>query len=69
MGILEELDGVRAQAIGDSQATMASTFGTATNDQAQALSDRWSAFLAAYGDSGNAEMGKLRDLADATVPQ
>lgn len=65
IGALHELDGQRAQAIGDSQATMASVFGIASDSEAQAMSDRIAAVLAAHGDSGNAEFAKLRDLVDA----
>ena len=67
IGVLEELDGLRAQAIGESQGTMQSVFGCGTTTEAQALNDRWAAFLAAYNDSGNTEYAKLRDLIDALV--
>lgn len=65
IGTLEELDGLRAEAIGAGAGTMASVFGTGDSTQGQALSDRWVAFLAAYNDNGNTEMQKLRDLIDA----
>lgn len=67
IGELEELDGLRAQAIGAGQGTMQSVFGCGTTAEAQALNDRWVAFLAAYNDTGNAEYAKLRDLIDALV--
>jgi hypothetical protein len=67
IGGLERLDGLRAQAIGDSQTVMQTVFGTGTTAEAQALNDRWVGFLAAYNDSGNAEYAKLRDLVDALV--
>jgi hypothetical protein len=67
IGTLEELDGLRAQAIGASAGEMQSVFGTNTTNEAQALNDRWTAFLAAYNDSGNDEYAKLRDLIDALV--
>lgn len=65
LGILEKLDGLRAEAIGASQATMASVFSVATNAEAQALSDRWGALLAAWNDSSNTEFAKLRDFINA----
>lgn len=67
IGELEELNGLRAESIGAGQATMQSVFGCGTTDEAQALSDRWVNFLAAFGDSGNSEMGKLRDLINPLV--
>lgn len=69
LGTLQEFDGLRAESISAGQATMASNFGLIDNAQAQALSDRWSALLAAYGDTGNAEFAKLRDLINATAYQ
>jgi hypothetical protein len=67
IGLLEELDGLRAQAIGESAGTMQSVFGCGTSGEAQALNDRWVDFLAAYNDTGNTEYSKLRDLIDALV--
>ena len=67
IGVLQELDGLRLESIGASQATMAQNFGAASNADAQALSDRWGAFLAAYENSGNAEYAKLRDMINATT--
>lgn len=66
IGALQELDGQREQAIADSSTTMATLFGVESAAQAQALSDRWVAFLAAYNDSGNTEYAKLHDLLDPT---
>lgn len=62
---LEQIDGQRAEAIGAGAATMSTIFGVASTSEAQALSDRIAALLAAYGDSGNAEFAKLRDLINA----
>jgi hypothetical protein len=67
IGKLEELDGLRAEAVAVNQDTMAAVFGIPSNAEAQALSDRWVALLAAHNDSGNAEFAKLRDLIDALV--
>jgi hypothetical protein len=67
LGTLQELDGLRAESIGAGQATMAANFGVQNDSQAQALSDRWGALLAAYANSGNAEYAKLRDLINATT--
>jgi hypothetical protein len=70
IGKLEELDGLRAQAIGASAAEMQAVFGTNDTAEAQALNDRWAAFLDAYSNSGNPafdEYAILRDLVDALV--
>lgn len=64
---LQKLDGLRAECIGVSAATVASVFGVADNTQAQALSDRWAALLAAFESSGNTEYGKLRDMLNAVI--
>jgi len=48
IGKLESLDGLRAQSIGVSAAEVQMLFGVEDATQAQALSDRWAAFLAAY---------------------
>lgn len=69
LGTLQEYDGLRLESIGAGQATMAANFGVADNSQAQALSDRWGALLAAYEDGGNAEFAKLRDMVNATTYQ
>jgi hypothetical protein len=68
VGTLRELDGLRANAIGTSQTEMKSVFGTATTDDAQGLSDRWSGLLDALYNPNNpayAHFGLLRDLIDA----
>jgi len=62
IGILKELDDTRAESIGVGQAEMVANFGVNSTDEAQALSDRWSAFLAALDDESNVEFAKLRDL-------
>lgn len=67
IGILQELDGLRAESIGAGQATMVQNFGALDNDDAQALSDRWSAFLAAWEDMGNTDYSVLRDMVNATT--
>lgn len=67
LGTLAEFDGLRLESIGAGQPTMAANFGVADNDQAQALSDRWGALLAAYEDGGNGEYAKLRDMVNATT--
>lgn len=69
LGKLREMDGLRAESIGAGAATMASNFGAFDSAQAQALSDRWGALLAAFEDTGNAEYAKLRDLLNATTYQ
>ncbi len=68
VGTLRELDGLRANAIGMSQAEMKAVFGTATSNDAQGLSDRWSALLDALYNPGNAayaHFGLLRDMIEA----
>lgn len=69
LGTLQELDGLRAESIGAGQETMGANFGVADDGQAQALSDRWGALLAAFESSGNAEFAKLRDMLNATTYQ
>lgn len=64
---LQELNGLRAEAIAAGASVMASVFGAADDTQAQALNDRWAAVLSAFADSGNTEYGKLRDLLNATI--
>lgn len=68
IGKLHAIDGKRANAIGvgDSAVTMMTVLGAADTTQAQALSDRVAAFLSAWADSGNTEIGKLRDLVSGT---
>jgi len=68
VGILREYDGVRANAIGTSQAEMAAVFGAASNGDAQGLSDRWGALLDALYNPGNAaytHFALLRDMIEA----
>jgi len=48
VGKLEGYEGLRAQAIGVSASEMQAVFGIEDSTQAQAFSDRWSAFLTAY---------------------
>lgn len=69
IGTLERLDGQRAQAIGAGQAIMQTKFGASTAAEAQAQSDRWSAFLAGLDDPDNAPLRLLTDLIDATFYQ
>lgn len=70
---LEKLDGLRAECIGKGQSVMAQNFGvtdangSASNDNAQDLSDRWGGFLAAYNDANNTEFAKMRDFLNATT--
>lgn len=70
---LDRLEGLRANSISVSAATMQSNFGTLNAAQAQALSDRWSSIIAWYnGDPAwmatAAEVRQaLRDLVDATT--
>lgn len=73
LGDLEELDGLRANSIGISAATVASNFGVQDNTQAQTFSDRMSAVIAwINGDeywmttAGDARQAFL-DLMDATT--
>lgn len=62
---LQELDGLRAESIGASQAIMQQNFSAASGTDAQVLSDRWGAFLAAWEDMGNADYAVLRDMVNA----
>ena len=70
---LDRLEGLRANSIGVSAATMQSNFGTICTAQAQILSDRWAAVLAWWnGDAAwmatAAEVRQaLHDLVDATT--
>lgn len=73
LSTLERLDGLRANSIGQSAATMQSNFGTLDTAQAQALSDRL-AGIVAWWNGGTAWMqtaaevrGALHDLVDATT--
>jgi hypothetical protein len=71
---LRKFDGLRLEAIGAGQATMADVFGVASNEQAQAISDRWGALLAAH-DGDVPEWAQadpyalLRDMVNATTYQ
>lgn len=69
LGKLEEMEGLKNEAIGqgDNAVTMQAVFGTNTTAEAQALSDRWGALLAAWNDGGNAEFAKLRDMVNTLV--
>lgn len=62
---LQELDGLRAESIGASQAIMQQNFSAASGTDAQILSDRWGAFLAAWDDLGNSDYSVLRDMVNA----
>jgi kynureninase len=70
---LDRLDGLRANSIGVSAATMQSNFGALTTAQAQALSDRWAGIVAWYNGAAAwmttaAEVRQaLHDLVDATT--
>lgn len=73
LATLDRLDGLRANSIAISAATMQSNFGTLDAAQAQALSDRW-AGIVAWWNGGTAWMqtaaevrSALRDLVDATT--
>jgi hypothetical protein len=69
---LERLDGLRANSIGVSAATMQSNFGTLNPAQAQALSDRWAGLMAWWSGGGTLTTAAqvrqaLYDLVDATT--
>jgi hypothetical protein len=67
-GTLQELDGLRAEAIGSSQAQMQEIFGALSASDAQALNDRWANLLGAVFNSGNSsydELAVLRDFMNA----
>lgn len=70
---LDRLEGLRANSIAISAATMQSNFGTLDTTQAQALSDRWAGIIAWYNGEAAwmqtaAEVRQaLRDLVDATT--
>ena len=71
LATLERLDGLRANSIGASAATMQSNFGTLDTQQAQILSDRMAGIVAwwaggVYWMTTAAEVrAALRDLVDA----
>lgn len=74
IGELNQLDGLRANSIGSSQAVMATNFGTADNTQAQILSDRLSSVTSWYAGEIPGWMttpadarSVLRDLLDAVT--
>ena len=70
---LDRLDGLRANSIGGGQAVMKSNFGTLTDIQAQALSDRMAGIVAWWNGEESwmttaAQVRQaLRDLVDATT--
>ena len=70
---LDRLDGLRANSIAISAATMQSNFGTLDTTQAQALSDRWAGIIAwwngeaAWMATAAEVRSALRDLVDATT--
>jgi hypothetical protein len=67
LGTLRELDGLRANAIGVSQAEMQSIFGASSTGDAQALNDRWAALLYAVFNEGSPDYDSyvyLRDFMD-----
>lgn len=65
IGTLQELNGLRAESIGASQAIMTQNFNAISGTDAQILSDRWGAFLAAWDDLGNPDYAVLRDMVNA----
>lgn len=68
LGTLQELNDLRANAIGTSQAEMAAVFGCADEATAQGISDRWGALHAALTDTDNQyydEFAVLRDFISA----
>lgn len=67
ISVLEQLDGLRAESVGAGVAIMQQNFGAASAGDAQALSDRWGAFLAQWADMGNANYAVLRDMVNATT--
>lgn len=73
LSTLERLDGLRANSIGQSAATMQSNFGTLDTAQAQALSDRWAGIVAwwngeaAWMQTAAEVRSALHDLVDATT--
>lgn len=73
LATLDRLDGLRANSIGISAATMQSNFGTLDTAQAQALSDRLAGIVAWWNGDPSwmttaAEVRQaLRDLLDATT--
>lgn len=67
IAVLQELDGLRAESIGAGVATMAQNFNASSESDAQALSDRWGGFLAAWEDMGNSDYAILRDMLNATT--
>lgn len=73
LATLDRLDGLRANSIGQSAATMKSNFGTLTDAQAQILSDRLAGIVAWWNGEAAwmttaAEVRQaLHDLVDATT--
>lgn len=66
IGTMQELEGRRIAAISDGAATMQSVFGVATEAEAQILSDKWAAFLAAF-NSASVDFETLKTLMNETV--
>lgn len=64
LGKLRELNGLRANAIGEGLPVFKSVFGVASDADAQALNDRWAATIAAF-ESAPAQT--IRDLLDGTT--
>ena len=73
LATLDRLDGLRANSIGVSAATMQANFGTLNDAHAQALSDRMAGIVAWWnGDAAWMQTAAdvrsaLRDLVDATT--
>lgn len=62
--LLEQYDGVRNQAISESQAQMKAVFGTATEQDAQTLSDRWGSLLDVITNPNSGAFGNFVYLRD-----
>ena len=72
LSTLQKLNGLRAEAIGAGQASMATVFGTEDNAQAQALNDRWGDLMNVLFNTSDPNYGDyiiLRDLLNATTYQ
>lgn len=72
LGMLEQLNGRRGEAIAVSAVEMQSIFGTSTEPEAQILSDRWAALLMALDGTvpewaAADPYALLRDLINQTV--
>ena len=66
LAVLEKYDGMRAEARAVDEATVNSIFGCTDGNT---FSDLWAQVLAAFHDSQDTSMGKLRDLLSAVVSQ